>query len=34
MFEGCAGGCVLARKTGDPYKRKEPEKGYDYLAIR
>ena len=34
MFEDCGGGCVLARKTGDPYKNEIPEIGYDYLAKR
>lgn len=34
LLEECGGACVLARKTGDPYKYQEPEKGHDYLAIR
>lgn len=34
LLEKCGGGCVLARKTGDPYKSKVIEKGHDYLAKR
>lgn len=34
MLTDCGGACVLARKTGDPYKTKIPEKGNDYLASR
>jgi len=33
LLEECGGGCVLARKSGDPYKENPPEKGYDYLSI-
>ena len=34
MLDNCGGACVLARKSGDPYKNGEPEKGHDYLAKR
>ena len=35
LLDECGGGCVLARKTGDPYKLLEKiEKGHDYLAKR
>ncbi len=32
LLNECGGGCVLARKTGDPYKVKKIQKGYDYLT--
>lgn len=32
LLKECGGGCVLARKSGDPYKQENPEKGYDYLS--
>lgn len=34
LIEECGGGCVLARKTGDPYKKEKIEIGHDYLAKR
>ena len=34
LLEKCGGGCVLARKTGDPYKKEKLEVGHDYLAKR
>ena len=34
LLEECGGGCVLARKNGDPYKGTIIEKGHDYLSER
>lgn len=34
LINECGGGCVLARKSGDPYKTDPPELGHDYLAKR
>ena len=34
LLQECGGGCVLARTTGDPYKKDNPTKGHDYLAKR
>ena len=34
LLENCGGGCALARKTGDPYKYAETQRGHDYLINR